>query len=418
LIGRELVLGVGYMLLTSGRVADIIAGIGTGQLKTKLQTFGDSIDVDIEGLQVTLDSKPIPDRVQYYLAGLKVIAQQHAANPLTLPDFGPIIDDEFVPRVRAAVEKSMLEYSYRIRYKHVYVSTSTMLRKGHLRKVVNLLCPVGQVMGLQFVTDAQERCGKTFITTSLWIDYCVGRREGPIVRRVAEREIGCREDAMLYRLERVVYDVVTGKRDVKDLRKIKNGPIPANERRAYAPDLTPPKKPTDPAENTPAAQRERLQKSLIANLQKRPADQRAKLLAIAELDDQNQLAKIAQTHDEKECRDYALMLIVDQPLLGQVVLAAQDAKTRSDAAERITAEDQQLVIELLQKTKDHFIYRDLLNKLQDQELRRELYRKGPAFNPAGPKVSDWLQQHYEQGKAGRDELRDKLRAQQTPAKPR
>jgi hypothetical protein len=220
LIGRELVLGVGYMLLTSGRLADIIAGIGTGQLNTKLQTFGDSIEVDIEGLQVTLDSKPIPDRVQYYLASLKVIAQQHAANPLTLPDFGPIIDDEFVPRVRAAVEKSTLDYSYRIRYKHVYVSTSTMLRKGHLRKVVKLLCPVGQVMGLQFVTDAQERCGKTFITTSLWIDYCVGRREGPIVRRVAEREIGCREDAMLYRLERVVYDVVTGKRDVKDLRKI------------------------------------------------------------------------------------------------------------------------------------------------------------------------------------------------------
>lgn len=220
LIGRELVLGVGYMLLTSERVADILAGIGSGKLKTKLQTFGGAIDVEIEGLTVALDNRPIPDRVQYYLAGLKVIAQQHAASPLKLPDFGPIIDEEFVPRVRAAVAKSTLEYSYRIRYKHVYVSTNTMLRKGHLRKVVNLLCPVGQVMGLQFVTDAQERCGQTHITTSLWIDYCVGRREGPIVRRVAEREIGCREDALLYRLERVVYEVIHGKRDVEDLRKV------------------------------------------------------------------------------------------------------------------------------------------------------------------------------------------------------
>lgn len=126
---------------------------------------------------------------------------------------------------------------------------------------------------------------------------------------------------------------------------------------------------------------------MIVNLQKRPAGQREKILAIVELDDQTQLAKIAQTHAEKECRDYALMLIFDQQLLGQVVLAAQDKATRSDAAERITAEDQKLVIELLQRTKDHFIYRDLLQKLADQDLRRELFRKGPAFNPEGPNVS-------------------------------
>jgi hypothetical protein len=220
LIGRELVLGVGYTVLTSEKVADVIAGIGAGRLKTRLETFRGAIDVEIEGLAVTLDGKPIPDRVQYYLAGLKMMAELHATKPLELPDLGQIIDEEFVQRVRAAVEKVTLEYSYRIRYHRVYVSTSTTIRKGQLRKVVNLLCPVGQVQGLRFVSDSQERCGKTHITSSLWIDYCVGRREGPIVRRIAEREIGCREDAMLYRLEQLVLQVVRGKRDVEELRKV------------------------------------------------------------------------------------------------------------------------------------------------------------------------------------------------------
>jgi hypothetical protein len=213
-IGRELVLGIGYMLLTSGKLADVLAG----KVETNLQTFREDIDVTIEGLTVTLDGKSIAKQAQYYLAALKTLAEHQSAKPAEVPQID--VDRDVLDVVKAAVEKSTLEYTYRIRYQHVYVSTTTTLRKGHLRKVVNLLCPVGQVMGLQFITDAQERCGKTYITTSLWIDYCVGRREGPIVRRIAEREIGCREDALLYKLERVVYDVIHGKRKPEELRKV------------------------------------------------------------------------------------------------------------------------------------------------------------------------------------------------------
>jgi hypothetical protein len=149
-----------------------------------------------------------------------VLAEKYALNQTDMSEVEKVIDEKFVRRVREAVETATLEYSYRVRYKRVHVSTSTMIRKGHLRKVVDLLCPVGQVMGLQFITDAQTRCGLTHITTSLWIDYCVGRREGPIVRRVAEREIGCREDALLCKLEQVVVGVVHKNRDVEELRKI------------------------------------------------------------------------------------------------------------------------------------------------------------------------------------------------------
>lgn len=39
--------------------------------------------------------------------------------------------------------------------------------------------------------------------------------------------------------------------DLPSPKKPKNKSTPANERRAYAPDLTPPKKPIDPAANTP-----------------------------------------------------------------------------------------------------------------------------------------------------------------------
>lgn len=217
-IGRELVLGVGYMLLTSGKLAGVLAGIAAGKVETSLQTFREDIDVEIEGFKVTLDGTSISKQAQYYLATLKTLAEYQSAEPAEIPQID--VDRDVLDVVKAAVEKSTLEYTYRIRYKHVYVSTTTTLRKGHLRKVVNLLCPVGQVMGLQFITDAQERCGKTYITTSLWIDCCVGRREGPIVRRIAEREIGCREDALLYKLERVVYDVIHGQRKPEDLRKI------------------------------------------------------------------------------------------------------------------------------------------------------------------------------------------------------
>lgn len=219
-IGRELVLGVGYMLLTSDKLAEVIAGITAGKVETKLQTFRDDIDVAIEGLTVTLDRKPIANEVQHYLAVLQVLAEHPSAKPAEIPKLDHFVDGEVLTAVKAAVERSTLEYTYRIRYQRVHVSTTTTLRKGHLRKVVNLLCPVGQVMGLQFITDAQERCGQSYITTSLWIDYCVGRREGPLVRRIAEREIGCREDALLAKLERVVYDVIHDKRKPEELRKV------------------------------------------------------------------------------------------------------------------------------------------------------------------------------------------------------
>ena len=223
-IARELVLGIGYMLLTSKTAKELSDSFGTGKLVTSLETFQGTIhQVEIDGLKVAISPTPKDQKrkpIDYYLGGLRVLAEKHPNEQLQLPEVEEVIDKEFVQHVRELAETATLEYSYRVRYKRAHVATSTVVRKGHLRKVVDLLCPVGQVMGLQFITDAQTRCGLTYITTSLWIDYCVGRREGRIVSRIAEREIGCREDALLAKLEHVVYEVVHQQRKPEELRKI------------------------------------------------------------------------------------------------------------------------------------------------------------------------------------------------------
>ena len=218
-IGRELVLGIGYVILQTSDIPKLIEGLEQGRVRTRLRSMREDLAVEIENPRATLDGRPIGDKVRYYLGALSMYADGLMAGSAKLSTLEPFVA-EVLPVIATAVERSTLELNYNIRYKHVYVLKRTLLRKGHLRKEVSLLCPVGQVNGLNFVVDAQERCGKTCITSSLWLDVCIGRREGPIVRRVAEREIGCREDATLYKLERLVYDVIHRTRPPEDLRRV------------------------------------------------------------------------------------------------------------------------------------------------------------------------------------------------------
>ena len=57
---------------------------------------------------------------------------------------------------------------------------------------------------LVLAIDLARQGDGTRVYTSLWSDVCIGRREGPLVRRIAEREIHCREATFLAQIEREV----------------------------------------------------------------------------------------------------------------------------------------------------------------------------------------------------------------------
>jgi hypothetical protein len=218
-IGRELVLGVGYLLLHGTDLDRLIVGLTTGRLQTRLQAMQENLLVEIERPRARVDGQPIDDQVHYFLGVLKEFGDSSGGDAPQLESLGPFVD-QVMPVLSRVVATSTLELDYAIRYKRVYVATRTVVRRGHLLKQVDLLCPVGQVNGLRFTVDAREHGGGTCITSSLWLDVCIGRREGVVIRRIAKREIGCREDAMLYKLERLIYDVAHRTRSPDALRRV------------------------------------------------------------------------------------------------------------------------------------------------------------------------------------------------------
>jgi hypothetical protein len=64
--------------------------------------------------------------------------------------------------------------------------------------------PVRIVNGAEFVADLASLGEGTRATTSLWTDVCIGRREGPLVRRIAHREITCRQAQFLAEVQQEV----------------------------------------------------------------------------------------------------------------------------------------------------------------------------------------------------------------------
>lgn len=79
---------------------------------------------------------------------------------------------------------------------------------------------VGQLNCLSYILDGQEKCGQTYITSTLGVDVCLGIREGRLVRRLAGRVIGNKEADLLCQLERLVYRVIHGTEDPYALGRI------------------------------------------------------------------------------------------------------------------------------------------------------------------------------------------------------
>jgi hypothetical protein len=97
-----------------------------------------------------------------------------------------------------------LELSYNVRYRQAYFRVANQARNDHVRLDLHLLQTVGMFHGAAFAADLASQDTGTRVYTSLWSDVCIGRREGPLVRRIAEREIRCREAAFLAQIENEV----------------------------------------------------------------------------------------------------------------------------------------------------------------------------------------------------------------------
>ncbi len=231
-IALQLVLGIGYQLGQAINVENIERLTTDGYFFAKLQTLREkalhereTIDVTIDqaklflnGVRITQDQRT---RVKDFL---KSIAQDLAAAAQDRRfEAGEFI--QILSRISAKLREYMAKYhevrlEYRITYKQVELYKSTMISKGHVRLQAHIRKPVRCLNCLDFVIDAKECNEQTTITTMLGVDYNVGRREGLLVRRSAQKRIAEREAFLLCNLEEIVYGVIHRERDQADLRRI------------------------------------------------------------------------------------------------------------------------------------------------------------------------------------------------------
>ena len=110
----------------------------------------------------------------------------------------------------AAIERgAVLRLSYNVSVRQAHFRVSNLVQLGHVRLDLSLARPVNQFNGAKFVADLRRSATGTLSHTSLWLDVCIGRREGPIVRRIAARKISCHAAHFLAELEHEVRVLVT-----------------------------------------------------------------------------------------------------------------------------------------------------------------------------------------------------------------
>jgi hypothetical protein len=128
---------------------------------------------------------------------------------------------EVIPELRQIVPAEVrISYDLHADKLNVTLHKTVLIRHGRVRIEASLPQGVGQLNSLLFVIDAEEKGNRTYITTILGLDVCIGRREGPLVRRIAGRVIGGIECDLLCRLETVVYNAIHYPEHSDDLTRI------------------------------------------------------------------------------------------------------------------------------------------------------------------------------------------------------
>jgi hypothetical protein len=215
-IARGLVLGVGreawrFIKSDEERLRAFIASLDVHHFEARLRTLAHDIPVQFDSLQLTIDGQPTTQKVAEYVGALHAIAEEDVDFDVSAAEAAAV--KEQVEKARAAVvahieRGALLGLSYNVAYGPAYFHVANQGQKGHVRMDLSLLRSVRMFNGAAFTANLQTVDPGTEIHTSLWTDVCIGRREGPLVRRIAHREITCRQAQFLAQIEQEVQSLI------------------------------------------------------------------------------------------------------------------------------------------------------------------------------------------------------------------
>lgn len=225
-IAWHFALGVFKQLANALDLEQLAKDLVSGGAHAKLETLSKeaaAINVTIDNFQVHLNG--VPPR----LAAWEIAKAFLKFAKEVLPHHEKLDEQEIHEVLSGLVEEfrqfdpnAELRISYRLHSAKMNFALYKTLsfRRGHVRMEASIPQPVGQLNCLDYVLDAEEKCGQTYITNTLGLDVCLGIREGRIVRRIAGRVIGNKEAELLCQLEGLVDRVIHGTEDPDALGRI------------------------------------------------------------------------------------------------------------------------------------------------------------------------------------------------------
>ena len=212
-IARGLVLGIGREVwryvksLDPSEVQRFTEQFDPNRFQARVRTLEHTIDLEFDSLVLAIDGLPQQQNLGDFVGAIHAIAEED--DNWNLDDNEAKRLKETIGQARQRIREAIdagkrFELSYNVRYKQAYFHIANQARQGHVRLDLNLLQTVRMFNGAAFAADLTRQGDGTRVYTSLWSDVCIGRREGPLVRRIAEREIRCREATFLAQIEREV----------------------------------------------------------------------------------------------------------------------------------------------------------------------------------------------------------------------
>jgi len=216
-IALRLVLGIGreawHYVKSRGSapVLDFVERLNAQHFDFHVPTLRHDIPVAFDHLEFTVEGRPRLDKIDEYIQALRAIANKDADRLVNQQEIEEVLAlaAKAGGEIHDALARSeTLRLNYDVSYKQAQFRVSNLVQLGHVRIELALLRSVRMFNGAAFVADLKRTDAGTQVYTSLWADVCIGRREGPLVRRIAAREIGCREAQFLAEVEHEVQVLV------------------------------------------------------------------------------------------------------------------------------------------------------------------------------------------------------------------
>jgi hypothetical protein len=216
-IAVRLVLGIGreawqYVKgLGRAPVLDFVERLNAQHFDFHVPTLRHEIPVAFDHLEFNVEGQPRLEKIDEYIQALRKIAKQDADQLVNQKEVEEVL--ALATKARGEIHDALargetLRLSYDVTYKQAKFRISNLVQLGQVRVELSLLRPVRMFNGAVFVADLKRTDAGTQVYTSLWADVCIGRREGPLVHRIAAREIGCREGQFLAEMEHEVQVLV------------------------------------------------------------------------------------------------------------------------------------------------------------------------------------------------------------------